>query len=220
MSRGHPWWMPALGLLSTGAFAALASTWRMRYQGLTEYDARFAAGQPHIFAFWHARLLALVYSHRRRGVVVLTSRHQDGEIIARVLAGFGYGNARGSSTRGGDAGVREMLTFAEAGRSLAITPDGPRGPAERVKAGLVYLASRTGFPILPVASAASREWRLRSWDGFRVPRPFARVVVAHGEPFVIPRTLEDADVESWCRRIEASIHEVTNRADAMVREGR
>jgi hypothetical protein len=219
MSERYPWWMAPLAVLSSALLAALAATWRVRCRGLYAYDARFAGGERSIFAFWHARLLPLVVSHRRRGVVVLVSRHRDGELIVRVLDRFGFRLARGSSTRGGESALREMLAHAGEGHSLAITPDGPRGPAERVKPGIVYLASRTGFPVLPVASAASSEWRLRSWDGFRIPRPFARVGVAHGEPIAVPHAVEETEVESWCRRIEDAIHDATREAERLAREG-
>jgi lysophospholipid acyltransferase (LPLAT)-like uncharacterized protein len=102
---------------------------------------------------------------------------------------------------------------------LGISPDGPRGPAERVKPGLVYLASRTGHPVLPIASAASRAWVLRSWDRFRVPHPFAKVVVAYGAPIAVPPRLADAEVEVWRARIEAAIAELTGEVDRLAAGG-
>jgi lysophospholipid acyltransferase (LPLAT)-like uncharacterized protein len=220
MSERYPWWMTPGSMIAAAALGALAVTWRIRRLRFDEREAGFVNGRACIHAFWHARLLPLVYSHRHRSVAVLTSQHRDGEIIARVLERFGFRSARGSSRRGGDRGLREMLAHAGEGRSLAITPDGPRGPAERVKPGIVYLASRTGFPVLPVASAASSDWRLNSWDGFRVPRPFARVVIAHGEPITVPPDVEESDVDMWCRTLEAAIGDVTREADALAREGR
>jgi lysophospholipid acyltransferase (LPLAT)-like uncharacterized protein len=159
-------------------------------------------------------MLPLVLTHRGRGVAVLVSRHRDGELIARIIEHLGFVSARGSSTRGGEEGVREMLQWAERGHLLAVTPDGPRGPAERVKPGLAWLAAHTGWPVVPVASAARPVWMLRSWDRFRVPRPFARVVVAYGAPLhVAPAsTREELDVAR--RRIEDALGALTREVDA------
>ena len=112
-----------------------------------------------------------------------------------------------------------MLGWAERRHLLAITPDGPRGPAERVKPGLVFLASRTGFPIVPVASAARPAWRLRSWDGFRVPKPFARVLVAYGTPIPVPADLDRDALEATRRAVEAAIADLTGSLEARLAAG-
>jgi len=201
--------------MALGAWAAawliraLGATWRIAWIGVRERDRALAGGGRCIFALWHARLLPLIYTHRGRGVVVLVSRHRDGEWIARVIERLGFATARGSSTRGGGVGARAMLLEGERGHLLAITPDGPRGPAERVKPGLVYLASRTGFPVLPVAAAARRAWVFDSWDRFRLPLPFTRVTVAYGAPIAIPRALEREDADRWRIRVEEAITELT-----------
>jgi lysophospholipid acyltransferase (LPLAT)-like uncharacterized protein len=174
-----------------------------------------AKGERCIFALWHARLLPLTYTHRGLGVAALISRHRDGELIARLIERLGYVTARGSSTRGGGEGAREMLTFAERGHSLTVTPDGPRGPAETVKMGLVYLASRSGLPVVPVSASATREWRLHSWDGFRIPQPFSRLVVAYGEPITVPAELDGEALEPWRERIERGLKAITARTDQL-----
>jgi lysophospholipid acyltransferase (LPLAT)-like uncharacterized protein len=187
----------------------LGRTWRIERVGLDAYDAVLGRGERCIFAFWHARLLPLVYTHRGRGVAVLVSRHRDGEWIARIIEALGFVTARGSSTRGGEEGLREMLQWAERGHLLAITPDGPRGPRERVKPGLVLLARRTGWPVVPVATSGVPSRVLRSWDRFRIPLPFARTVVAYGAPIQVPRDLDDEGVGEWQGRIEAGIRTLT-----------
>ena len=96
---------------------------------------------------------------------------------------------------------------------LAITPDGPRGPAEHVKPGLVYLASRTGYPVLPLAAAASSAWTFDSWDRFRVPKPFARLVVVYGPTIAVPPRLAEEQIEVWRVRIEGAIRDVADEAD-------
>jgi len=169
---------------------------------------------PTLYALWHSGLLPLVSTHRGHGVVVLVSRHQDGELITRVIERFGFRTARGSSTRGGGRGALEMLRGAGAGASLAITPDGPRGPAQVVKPGLVFLASRSGLPVRAVGVAAMPAWTLRSWDGFQVPKPFARVAIAHGDPIPVPSGVDDASAGPWCERIGHALRDVNARACA------
>ena len=206
MSGGrYPWWLEPAATAGAVLVRLLGATWRVDRRGLAGFDSAIARGERCIFAFWHARLLPLAWTHRGRGAAVLVSRHRDGELIARIVERLGYVTARGSSTRGGEEGVMEMLRQAERGKLLGITPDGPRGPALTLKPGIVYLASRSGLPIVPVAAAARRSWKLRSWDGFRVPRPFTRVVVAYGEPIAIPPGLEGAALESWRARVEEAL---------------
>ena len=214
-SRGYPWWMSIVSSAAAGVLVALGMTWRIRCLHMRELEERFERGERCIFAFWHARLLPLVFTHRRRSIAVLISRHRDGELIARIIGRLGFLTGRGSSTRGGEEGIRDMLRHAGERRLLAITPDGPRGPAEVVKPGLAYLASRSGLPVVPVASAASRAWQLDSWDRFRIPRPFARVVVAYGTPIAVPSPLPDADLDTWRVRIEGAIHELTAEVEQL-----
>ncbi len=183
---------------------------------MAEYDAVLQKGEHCIYAFWHAQMLPLAFTHRDRGVAVLVSRHRDGEWIARVLESLGYVTARGSSTRGGGEGAREMLLWAERGHLLAITPDGPRGPRGQVKPGLLYLARRTGWPVLPLAAWSEPSWVARSWDRFRVPLPWARTVVVYGDPIRVPGDLSAEAEEQWRARLEAALDQVTRRARAML----
>jgi len=212
-AKSYPWWLTPAAGLGAAFLRLVGSTWRVERVGTEYHDAVSTNGANCIFALWHSRLLALVYTHRDRDVAALVSRHRDGELITRIVEGLGYTAGRGSSTRGGEEGALEMMSWAERGHSLAITPDGPRGPAERVKPGLVYMASRTGVPILPVAAGARPEWRLRSWDGFRVPGPFARVRVAYGVPIRVPPELDREQLETWRVQVERAIVAVTQVAD-------
>ena len=217
--EGLPWWMPMASRFAALLLTVLAGTWRIRYAARdAELHARVFTGRRCIFAFWHARLLPLVFTHRRRGIAVLTSRHRDGEWISQVLEVLGFVTARGSSTRGGEAAVLAMLDHAASGRHLGITPDGPRGPARRVKPGLLYLAGQTGLPIVPLASASCPVWVLKSWDRFRIPKPFARVEIAYGEPILVPADLDEAATLQWCARLESAIDEVTARAGVAMGE--
>jgi lysophospholipid acyltransferase (LPLAT)-like uncharacterized protein len=211
VSRERRWWFPLATLAGAAALRLLGHTWVLRRTNTAAYDRRLAGGERCIYALWHARMLPLIYAYRGLGVAALVSRSRDGELIAGVIERIGYVAARGSSSRGGQQGFNELVRFAEQGRSLTITPDGPRGPREVVKPGLVWLASLTGLPVLPVASAARRSWVLRSWDGFRVPHPFATVRISYGEPVQVPPGLDEAGVEVWRQRLEAALRANTQR---------
>jgi hypothetical protein len=198
----------------------LGKSWRIELHGVREYDRALEAGERCIFAFWHARLFPLVFTHRGRAIAVLVGRHRDGDWSAGIIERMGFRTARGSSTRGGERGIREMLTWGEGGHLLAITPDGPRGPRERVKLGVVYLASRSAFPVVPVATAARRSWIFDSWDQVRVPHPFARVLVGYGAPIAVPPDLGAEAAEAWRLRIEAAITDLTQTLAQAAGEGR
>jgi lysophospholipid acyltransferase (LPLAT)-like uncharacterized protein len=213
VSRGRErtWWFPLATMAGAAALRLLGHTWVLRRTNTAEYDRRLAGGGRCIYALWHCRMLPLIFAYRGLGVAALVSRSRDGELIAGVIERIGYAAARGSSSRGGQQGFNELVRFAAEGHSLTITPDGPRGPREVVKPGLVRLASLTGLPVLPVASASRRPWVLRSWDGFRVPRPFSRVWISYGEPLEVPPGLDETEVEVWRQRLEEALRANTER---------
>ncbi len=220
--------------LAWAAARALAATWRVRLVGPSPAERLGAAERmgaaarsprslpPAIYAFWHAHQLPLAVRHAGQGAVVLTSRHRDGEIVSRLLERFGYRTARGSSSRGGAAGLRAMIRAGRAGRPLGFTPDGPRGPARRCKAGVVRAAAETGLPIVPIGIAADCAWRLRSWDRFLVPRPAAVVGISYGPPMVVPpETAEGRSLARWAERVGAAIDREAERCERAVgRPGR
>ena len=159
-------------------------TWRVRVEGDENWLRFRREGKAVIFVLWHEHLLPLVLVHQRRGTstVALVSEHSDGEYIARMIERFGVGTVRGSSTRGGIQGLKGLIRAAREGHDLALTPDGPRGPARSFKPGALLAAQLTGLPIVPLAAGASAAWRVGSWDRFMVPRPVSVVRVAYGEP--------------------------------------
>ena len=204
-----PWWMGPASFLGAGVIGLLARTWRIEERNDPAFDEAARTGEQFVLAFWHARQLPLVFTHRNRGIIVLVSRSRDGEIISRILARFGNRTARGSSTRGGDAAIRELRAAAEAGSWLAFTPDGPRGPAERAKDGVAFVASQLGLRVVPLTSSSRDSWVLRSWDRFRVPRPFARVCVAHGAPIAVSPERDAETAERERARVERAMNELT-----------
>lgn len=206
---GYPWWLEPAAFAGAHVVRALGATWRIESVRAPEYAAAKAAGEKFVYCFWHSRILAMAYARRGEGITVLVSRHRDGQLITRVIEHLGFTTARGSSTRGGEAGVRELLGRAESGHDLAITPDGPRGPAEVLKGGLLFVAARLGRRVVPICAAAEPEWALRSWDRFRVPRPFARIRIRYGAPVDAGDGGEDARV-----RVEGVLRAITAETDA------
>jgi lysophospholipid acyltransferase (LPLAT)-like uncharacterized protein len=158
----------------------LASTWRMRSHSIEGLHAARANDKRVIFALWHGELLPLLWQHRGENVAIVISEHRDGEIIAQVAESLGYSTVRGSSSKGGSRALIGLMREIDAGRDGAITPDGPRGPARVFAPGAAVASQRTGAYIVPIRAAASRAWRLKSWDRFLIPKPFARVDVSYG----------------------------------------
>ncbi len=169
------------------ALRVLASTWRLRVLGRDGLDQLRATQTPALIVIWHGELLPCVWMHRGEGIAVLISEHQDGEIIAQIAEGMGYApSVRGSSSRGAARALLQLVRTLRSGVDVGITPDGPRGPAKVMAMGAVAASQRAGAPMVPLRAHASSAWRLRSWDRFLVPKPFARVTLAYGTPTVVP----------------------------------
>lgn len=136
-----------------------------------------------IFCFWHGRMILHPFKKPPgRNMRVLISHHRDGALITAVLKWFGIGTVRGSSRKGGDAAIRELLAVIANGDNISITPDGPKGPAFIAQHGAAYVAQRTQLPLVPISFGTSRGKHFRSWDKFLLPKPFSRVVFVVGEP--------------------------------------
>ncbi len=194
----------------------LGSTWRWRAEGAEQYDAVLASGRRPIMAFWHGRILPATLYFKRRGIVVITSENFDGEWIGRIIVRFGYGTARGSTSRGATRALVQLRKMMADGKPTAFTVDGPRGPAKQAQAGAVFLAKITGNPILPFHIESRRHWTLRSWDRTQVPKPFARVAIAIGQPFEVAADIDDAGLETRRRDLETTLAALEARTHAML----
>lgn len=189
-----------LPFLAAAFIRALRASLRLRHHGDEPMRAWETRGERFILAFWHRHLLLMPYCYRGRRISVLVSQSRDGELIARTVARFGIDASRGSSSRGGATGMRSLLRKAGEGYDLAFTPDGPRGPAGEVQPGVILAAAATGWPVLPVALAATRCRRLRSWDRFVVPLPLSTVHFVYGEPLVLARRADPAEGAAELKR--------------------
>ena len=206
--------------VAAAAVRALGATLRLTEEGVETMVPLWAARQPLIYAVWHGRLLMIPWLNARlrrtrgaRAARVLASRSRDGELVARWVARFGLPVVRGSSSRGGAQALRALAAAVRAGEDVAVVPDGPRGPCERLQAGLVVLGAATGAPIVPLGFAARPARRLASWDRLLIPWPFARAALVFGKAVTVAR---DADREAARADLERALREVTETADRLV----
>jgi lysophospholipid acyltransferase (LPLAT)-like uncharacterized protein len=171
------------------------------------------SGKRLIMAFWHGRIFMATYFFRNRGIVVMTSQNRDGEYIAGVIRRFGYGVARGSSTRGSHSATSEALRALREGKDVGITMDGPRGPRYVAKRGAAFLSRKTGNPVLPFHIAVEKKWVMNSWDHFQIPKPFSRAIVLIGEPIYVDPGCDREDIEAVEARIQGSLDELLKQGD-------
>jgi lysophospholipid acyltransferase (LPLAT)-like uncharacterized protein len=168
--------------VSSHVIRLLAASWRFEVR----HEERWrAARRPLVFLLWHEALLPLLWQHRNQGVTIVVSEARDGQYLSDLATALGYAAVRGSSTRGGARALLGAVRQLQAGRSVAFTPDGPRGPRRELKPGVVAAAQRGGGLIVPVHAEADRAWRLHSWDRFMIPKPLARVRVTYGRAFEV-----------------------------------
>lgn len=192
----------------------IGRTTRFEVEGWEHWETASRDGRIPIYTLWHNCIFLATYFWRRRRIVSLTSQSFDGEYIARFMQRFGYGAARGSSTRGGVGAVVEMVRLMRAGRPTAFTIDGPKGPRYVAKMGAVLLAKKTGHPILPFTITARHFWQAkRSWDGFQVPFPFTRARVDIAPPIYVPADTDDDGLEAKRDELQAALNEINRRGE-------
>jgi lysophospholipid acyltransferase (LPLAT)-like uncharacterized protein len=191
------------------AIRLLGSTLRFSVEGGEHWEAASRGGGLPVYTFWHDRIFPGTYFFRQRRIVIMTSRSFDGEYIARFIQRFGYGAVRGSSTRGAVGALVELARLVRAGCPAGFSIDGPRGPRHVAKMGAVLLAKKTGQPVLPFGVNAERFWRLPSWDGLQIPKPFTRVRVRFAPPIRVARDADDAALERMREELQRALEEVS-----------
>ena len=196
--------------------AALGATFRWRSEGAEQYQRVLASGRQPIMAFWHGRILPATVYFQRRGIVVITSENFDGEWIAGIIERFGYGTARGSTSRGAVRALVRMRRDMAAGKPAAFTVDGPRGPAKVAQPGAIWLAQATGNPIIPFHIESNRHWTANSWDRTQIPKPWSTVAIAIGEPLEIARSGDEQAIEAGRLELEARLRALEARAHALL----
>ena len=194
---------------------ALGSTWSWAVSGAEHLQTVDVNGHQPILSFWHGRIFPATLYFQRRGIVVITSENYDGEWIARIITKFGYGTARGSTSKGGSRALLQMVRDVKS-KAVAFTLDGPRGPAEVAQPGAVWLSKATGNPIVPFHVEAASSWQLKSWDRTQIPKPFSKVAMAIGAPLYVPRDAGETSLEEWRRRLQQSLAECRQTASSLL----
>jgi len=193
-------------------FRTLKLSFREEAPGVNPYDP---ANRDHfLYCVWHDSIVAPLFAGKHRGTSALTSRHVDGSFVAGVLRRRGVTAVRGSTNRLGPAAFRQMLEALKTGH-MVITPDGPRGPARKMSAGIVYLASRTGRAIVPTAYLYDRPWRFKgSWTDLLIPRPFSKVLLLGGRPIFVPPDLTPDQLREYVELVQREMDRLNGDAHA------
>jgi lysophospholipid acyltransferase (LPLAT)-like uncharacterized protein len=190
-------------------------TCRVRWHD-REYAEQFEnSGSPIVFGMWHNCSTFSPWAMQGRNLTCMVSASRDGEYIARLAALFGNRTIRGSSSKDSSAATRAVLKLLRAGESIALTPDGPRGPKYSVQPGVVWLAVAAKAPIVPFHIEASRQWVLNSWDNHRFPKPFSTIHIGFGKPIMIDRVLFKQDPEQATKRVQQSMMDNVNKLKAL-----
>lgn len=200
--------------LASWIYRALYATCRVEIRGQKILDRLAAENRLALGGFWHETIGLMACIHRNRGYCTLTSISFDGELAARFAQRFGFIAVRGSSSRGGVAALAHLEQQVVNGPGVAYTLDGPKGPRRQSKAGVAYIAARTGMPIVPGAVAIDRAWRLRSWDRFIIPKPGARIIMQYGEPIDPPTEPSAEAARQTAARVTESLNALHDALEA------
>lgn len=196
----------------------LSATLRVRMVGEEHLREAQAAGKGVILVSWHGRTFMPITRYRNKGYWAIVSTSRDGEYQNRLFQRFGINTVRGStSARGAIQSVLTLTKHLKAGATAAFTPDGPRGPSHVVQPGAIFLAQKSGSPIIPAGISAYPRKLMRAWDQYMIPLPFARVVWIYGPPIHIPADAKSQeDQQVWAERVGAAITALEEQAEREV----
>jgi lysophospholipid acyltransferase (LPLAT)-like uncharacterized protein len=197
---------------SFSALSVLCKSIRIEKVNVENLEKLKLEGSPYVLAFWHGTMLLPWYLHGNPNVVALTSKSKDGNLLAKLLKKWNYKVVRGSSSAGGEIALGIMVDYAKNNHSIAITPDGPKGPRHKFKAGAIITAKKSGLPIILVGIGYQRKKILKNWDKFEVPHFFSRAKVVYSDPIYVDGNLnydETSEKISFC---EMELNRLQNEA--------
>jgi lysophospholipid acyltransferase (LPLAT)-like uncharacterized protein len=166
-----------------------------------------------ILCIWHGRTFVPANFMRRRGIWALFSLSNDGELQSRIFGLLGYNMIRGSTGRGGERAAIEAIRVLKKGEVLAITPDGPRGPAGIVQGGVLLMAKKSGAAMIPIGTSARGRWLIGTWDRYLIPKPFAKAVIQFGEPIWMSKDASPAEEEAVKQKLAEAMNRLQDEAD-------
>ncbi len=208
-------------MLGGPVISSLMGTTRGELIAGGEFEEEYVAARvPAIYVLWHGRLLPCSYYYRDRHLGTLISRNRDGDYITGMIERWGFRVIRGSSSRGAAGAQLAIVRALGEGQSLAITPDGPRGPRQKMKVGPLRAAQKAGVPILPVSAGATSGWYFGRWDRFLVPKPFAWTPVALGAPLHLHPGMKSDDLAHEALLLEDRLNQLTELVDEAANAGR
>ena len=192
----------------------LCKTLRIGYRNSQVIESLEKENKNYVLAFWHGSMLLPWYLHRKQNMVALTSKSKDGDLLAKVLKHWKYRVIRGSSSTGGDVALGIMIDYAKNKSSITITPDGPRGPRHKLKAGAVITAKKSGLPLILVGVGIQKKRILKSWDKFEIPKLFTKSVVVYSDPVYVSSDLSYEETSKVIEECEIKLSEIQKRAES------
>jgi lysophospholipid acyltransferase (LPLAT)-like uncharacterized protein len=191
----------------------LCKTLRINYVNKKSVDDLEKKNKNYILSFWHGTMLLPWYLNRDKNFAGLTSKSKDGDLLTKILKKWNYKVLRGSSTEGGDVALGLMIDFAKNGHSIAITPDGPKGPPHKLKAGAVVTAKKADLPLIMMGIGFKKKRFLKSWDSFQVPVYFTRANVIYSDPVYVTGNLSREETSELIEECEKKLNELQSDAE-------
>ena len=208
----HLYSLHSVGTLAWHIVSSICKTLRIEQRGSDDEFYR-DGGKPVIYAIWHGRMVIPLFCRKNRGVSILVSEHRDGELVTATVVASGNRAVRGSTTRGGSRALVQLVRHVKNGEKAAITPDGPKGPRWKLQPGIIYIAAKSGIPIVPITGSSRYAYYFKSWDSFQLPLPFSRAALVIGEPYTVTGGIDAENIEFHRREVEGRLIELTSEAD-------
>jgi hypothetical protein len=194
----------------------LYATIRLRTKGAEQAEG---LDRGIIYSVWHGRtLIGANYMKGKRAWAII-SQSRDGEMQNRIFRRFGFQTIRGSTKRGGERALVEAIRVLKKGEQMTLTPDGPRGPSQKVQGGIMLMAKKSGAAIVPCGVSASRRWFAGSWDKYMIPKPFSKAVIVFGPPMILAKDLSDDELEAARLRLEEQMNAAEQEAERLAGHG-
>jgi lysophospholipid acyltransferase (LPLAT)-like uncharacterized protein len=191
----------------------LCKTLRINFVNNKAIDELEKQNRNFILGFWHGTMLLPWYLNRNKNFAGLTSKSKDGDLLAKILKKWNYKVLRGSSSEGGEVALGLMIDFAKNGYSIAVTPDGPKGPPYKLKAGAVVSAKKAKLPLILVGIGFKKKRYLKSWDRFQIPRFFTRANVYYSDPVYVSGNLSREETSKIIDECEKKLNELQSEAE-------